>query len=56
MLRGTIREYETGRRRAYLRFFACANDISFDPVDAPLPSAVADGSEPLLVIGAIAGG
>jgi molybdopterin synthase sulfur carrier subunit len=56
MLRGTIREYESGRRRAYLRFFACANDISFDPVDAPLPAAVADGSEPLLVIGAIAGG
>lgn len=56
MLRGTIREYETGRRRAYLRFFACANDISFDPLDAPLPAAIANGSEPLIVIGAIAGG
>ncbi len=56
MLRGTIREYETGRRRAYLRFFACANDISFDPLDALLPPEVANGAEPLLVIGAIAGG
>ena len=56
MLRGTIREYETGQRRAYLRFFACANDISFDALDSPLPPAVADGSEPLMIIGAIAGG
>jgi hypothetical protein len=56
MLRGTIREYETGQRRAFLRFFACAEDWSFEPVDAPLPRAIAEGEEPLLVIGAIAGG
>jgi hypothetical protein len=56
MLRGTIREYETGERRAFLRFFACAADWSLEPVDALLPLAVAEGNEPLLVIGAIAGG
>lgn len=56
MLRGTIREYETGRRRAFLRFFACGEDLSHDPLDKPLPQPVADGAEPLLVIGAIAGG
>ena len=56
MLRGTIREYETGQRRAFLRFFACTEDWSLEPVDAPLPRAIAEGQEPLLVIGAIAGG
>ena len=56
MLRGTIREYETGKRRAFLRFFACEEDWSHEPVDASLPRAVAEGKEPLLIIGAIAGG
>lgn len=55
-LRGTIREYETGQRRAFLRFFACAEDWSLASVDDPLPEAVAAGKEPFLVIGAIAGG
>lgn len=56
MLRGTIREYETGKRRAFLRFFACSEDISLESPDAELPDAVAAGKEPLLIIGAIAGG
>jgi hypothetical protein len=56
MLRGTIREYETGQRRPFLRFFACEEDLSHEPPDAPLPEAVAEGREPLLIIGAIAGG
>ena len=56
MLQGTIREYETGQRRAFLRFFACEEDWSNEPLDAELPRAVAEGKEPLLVIGAIAGG
>lgn len=56
MLRGTIREYETGKRRAFLRFFACEEDLSHESMDAELPAAVAEGKEPLLVIGAIAGG
>ena len=56
MLRGTIRDYQTGQRRAYLRFFACETDLSFAPMDEPLPQAVADGREPLLVIGAVSGG
>ncbi len=56
MLRGTIREYETGKRRAFLRFFACEEDWSHEPVDAWLPRAVAEGKEPLLILGAIAGG
>jgi sulfur-carrier protein len=56
VLRGTIREYETGKRRAFLRFFACSEDISLASPDAPLPEAVAKGEEPLLIIGAIAGG
>jgi hypothetical protein len=55
-LRGTIREYETGRRRALVRFFACQEDLSHEPPDAPLPSAVAEGREPFMVVGAIAGG
>lgn len=56
MLRGTIREHGTGQRRAYLRYFACQEDISFAPADTPLPAAVAEGREPLIVMGAIAGG
>jgi sulfur-carrier protein len=56
MLRGTIREYETGNRRAFLRFFACADDISLASPDAELPEEVASGKEPLMIIGAIAGG
>ena len=56
MLRGTIRDHVTHRRRPFLRFFACAQDLSLEPPDAPLPEAVASGAEPFLVIGAIAGG
>lgn len=56
MLRGTIREYETGKRRAFLRFFACEEDWSHQPMDMPMPEAVVAGREPLLIVGAIAGG
>ena len=56
MLRGTIREYDTGRRRAFLRFFACEEDWSLASPDDPLPEAIAQGREPLLILGAIAGG
>lgn len=56
MLRGTIRDQATQQRRAFLRFFACSEDISLASPDAPLPEAVAKGDEPLLIIGAIAGG
>jgi hypothetical protein len=56
MLGGTIRDYGTHRRRAFVRFFACGEDLSHEPADAPLPSAVASGSEPFLVVGATAGG
>lgn len=56
VLRGTIRDHATQQRRAFLRFFACEQDISLDSPDAPLPAAVATGDEPFLVIGAIAGG
>ena len=56
MLEGTIREHGTLQRRAFLRFFACEEDWSHEPVDAPLPEPVAMGMEPLLVIGAVAGG
>lgn len=56
MLRGTIREYETGKRRPYLRFFACMEDLSHEPADAELPAAVAEGEEPFIILGAIAGG
>ena len=55
-LRGTIREHGTGKRRAFIRFFACGRDISHDPPDAPLPEGVAGGADALCVIGAIAGG
>jgi molybdopterin synthase sulfur carrier subunit len=56
MLRGTIRDHGTLNRRPFLRFFACQEDLSLDPPDKPLPPAVAEGREPFLVIGAIAGG
>jgi hypothetical protein len=56
MLRGTIRDYGTLQRRPFLRFFACEEDISLQSPDAPLPDAVASGKDPLLIIGAIAGG
>ena len=56
MLRGTIRDHTTQQRRAFLRFFACEEDLSHESPDAPLPEAVASGKEPLLIIGAIAGG
>ncbi len=56
MLRGTIRDHQTGERRPFLRFFACEEDLSHQGPDALLPEAVADGKEPLLIIGAIAGG
>ncbi|HWN13130.1 MAG TPA: MoaD/ThiS family protein [Candidatus Dormibacteraeota bacterium] len=56
MLRGTIRDQVTRQRRAFLRFFACEEDLSHDPPDTPLPEAVASGAEPLLVVGAMAGG
>ena len=55
-LRGTIRDHVTRRRRPFLRFFACERDLSHDSPDDPLPEAVASGSEPFLVVGAIAGG
>ena len=56
MLRGTIRDHVTHERRSFLRFFACQEDVSLDPPDAPLPDAVASGAEPFLIVGAIAGG
>ena len=56
MLRGTIRDQATGDRRPMLRFFACEQDFSNEPPDTPLPKKVATGAEPLLVVGAIAGG
>jgi len=56
MLRGTIRDHVTLQRQAFLRFFACEEDLSHESPDAPLPDAVASGKEPLIVIGAIAGG
>jgi len=55
-LRGTVREYASGQRRAYLRFFACSEDISHQPLDTPLPDAVAKGEEPFMIVGAISGG
>ena len=56
MLRGTMRDQVTHQRRAFLRFFACEVDLSHEPPDAPLPEAVATGTEPLLIVGAMAGG
>jgi len=55
-LRGTIRDHTTHRRRAFLRFFACARDVSHEPPEAPLPEPVASGAEPFLIVGAIVGG
>jgi molybdopterin synthase sulfur carrier subunit len=56
VLRGAIREHVTEHRRPFVRFFACAEDLSHEPPDAPLPDAVAKGAEPFLVVGAMAGG
>ncbi len=56
MLRGTIRDHSTQRRRAFVRFFACEQDLSHEPPDALLPDAVATGAEPFRIVGAIAGG
>lgn len=56
MLQGTIRDHVTQQRRAFLRFFACQEDLSHESPDTPLPASVASGAEPLLIIGAIAGG
>ncbi len=56
MLRGTIREHVTQQRRPFIRFFACEQDLSHEPPDAPLPDVVASGAEPFFVVGAIAGG
>jgi len=56
MLRGTIRDHGTQQRRAFLRFFACEEDLSHEAPDSPLPDAVASGKEPFLIVGAIAGG
>lgn len=55
-LRGTIRDPATRRRRPFIRFFACEDDLSHEPPDSPLPAAVAEGKEPFLVVGAMAGG
>ena len=56
VLRGTIRDGSTGRRRAFIRFFACQEDLSHEPPDAALPEQVASGAAPFLVVGALAGG
>ena len=56
MLRGTIRDHVTHERRPFVRFFACAEDLSHDPPDTRLPEAVATGAEPFMIVGAIAGG
>ena len=56
MLRGTIRDHATQRRRPFVRFFACAEDVSHEQPDAPLPHAVASGAEPFVILGALAGG
>jgi sulfur-carrier protein len=56
VLRGTIRDHDTDKRRAFIRFFACEEDLSHEPPDAPLPDEVVRGKEPFCVIGAIAGG
>ena len=56
VLRGTIRGHDSGPRRAFIRFFACEQDLSHEPPDTPLPAAVAAGAEPYLIVGAMAGG
>jgi hypothetical protein len=55
-LQGTIRDHVTQKRRAFVRFFACGEDLSHEPPDAPLPDALATGAEPFMIVGAIAGG
>ena len=55
-LRGTIRDHRSGKRRAFVRFFACQQDLSHEPPGTPLPDAVASGTEPYLIVGAMAGG
>ena len=55
-LRGTIRDHDTLQRRPFIRFFACKEDLSLDPPETPLPPAVLDGTEPFLIVGAMAGG
>ena len=56
MLRGTIRDHVTKKRRAFVRFFACGEDLSHEAADAPLPAPIAQGAEPFMIVGAIAGG
>jgi len=56
MLTGTLRDHVTQKRRPFVRFFACGEDVSHDPTDTPLPAPISSGAEPLLIIGAIAGG
>jgi hypothetical protein len=56
MLRGTIRDHATQKRRPFIRFFACEQDLSHEPPDTPLPDAVVTGTEPFLIVGAMAGG
>ena len=56
VLKGTIRDHKTKKRRPFVRFFACQEDLSHEPPDAPLPQAVASGAQPFLIVGAIAGG
>jgi molybdopterin synthase sulfur carrier subunit len=56
VLRGTIRDHTTHKRRAFVRFFACEEDLSHEPPDTPLPEAVTSGAEPFLIVGALAGG
>jgi sulfur-carrier protein len=56
VLRGTVRDHVSLQRRPFIRFFACEEDLSHEPMDAPLPDSVANGAEPYLIIGAIAGG
>jgi hypothetical protein len=55
-LRGTIRDHDTGKRRPFLRFFACKEDLSQEPSETPLPDAILDGQEPFMIVGAMAGG
>jgi hypothetical protein len=56
MLRGTVRDQATGQRRSLVRFFACGQDLSLEPADAPVPASVAAGTEPFMIVGAMAGG
>ncbi len=56
MLRGTIRDHANGKRRAFVRFFACGEDLSHESPDTPLPEAIATGTQPFMIVGAIAGG